>query len=148
MRGRGGDTGYRSPPLVLICCIARPAITISLPHVSFSIYRLVLSRSSRTHVSIYTVCEYACVQIGYYVLLFVWVGVRILCTTFSALVFLVVCCGGYFVDFTVSSVRNNIAVGYWTQTKFHNKMFEERLIFNHDFVYDLTNTSKHLRFIE
>lgn len=65
---QGSDTGYRSPPLVLICCIARPANPIPLTLAAFQITSF-LSHVSSTYVSM---CVCVC-----YVLTYVCVGVRV-----------------------------------------------------------------------
>lgn len=66
-QGRGSDTGYRSPPPVLICCIARPATAVPLsPHLHTSTHPPLCP--SRTHVPMYAVCGRMHVFVGYYVL--------------------------------------------------------------------------------
>lgn len=86
--GRGGraeggsDTGYRSPPLVLICCIARPATPIPFLHTYITIPPSPsYTCPSRAHVGTYAAYVNAsmCARIT---MCFanVCVGVRILCT--------------------------------------------------------------------
>lgn len=82
--GRGGsDTGYRSPPLVLICCIARPATPIPFLH-TYITMPLSLSYTclSRAHVGTYDAYVNVCICVRITMCFtYVCVGVRILCTT-------------------------------------------------------------------